>query len=89
LAVRVQSSHGVHQALERISLQQYSTAFARLGFNDVYALIARSEAGTLEGVAAAVGLNPPARHKSNWGFGAAAKTVAPCAAAAAAQSSSV
>jgi hypothetical protein len=73
----------VHQALERINLQHYSTAFARLGFSDLHALIARSEAGTLDRVAALASMNPPDRHRFNREFGDAAKAVAVRAAAAA------
>jgi hypothetical protein len=72
----------VHQALKRINLQQYSTAFARLGFNNLHTLLARNAAGTLDQVAAAAGMNPPDRHRFQWAFGAAAKWVANSAAAA-------
>jgi hypothetical protein len=53
----------VHQALARLNLQQYSAAFARLGFNNLHALLVRSAAGTLGPVAAAAGVNTPDRHR--------------------------
>jgi hypothetical protein len=56
-------------------LQHYSAAFAQLGFNDLGALLARSEAGTLGEVAAAVGMGPADGHRFCWGFGSAAKAV--------------
>jgi hypothetical protein len=76
----------VHQALEGIFLHHHSAAFARLGFNDLGALLARSEAGTLGEVAAAVGMGPADGHKLQTWFGAAAKAVVEASAVAGAQS---
>jgi hypothetical protein len=57
----------------------HSAAFARLGSNDLHALLARGEA--LGEVAAAVDMGPADRHKFSWGFGSAAKAVVARAAA--------
>jgi hypothetical protein len=78
-AAPVCDSHAVHQALERIKLQHHSASFAQLGFNDLGALLARSEAQTLGEVASAIGMRPADAHRFCWGFGSAAREVMPSA----------